>query len=80
MQPTLFGLTQSDSDSGFTARISFLTVGIWWALFAQIPFYYLDHMKMKKQCLARDLQHFGVESQADFAQKLYNLLPKEGIV
>jgi UMF1 family MFS transporter len=41
MQPTLFGLTQADSDSGFTARISFLTVGIWWALFAQIPFYYL---------------------------------------
>lgn len=41
MQPTLFGLTQADSDSGFTARISFLTVGLWWALFAQIPFYYL---------------------------------------
>lgn len=41
MKPTLFGLTQADSDSGFTARISFLTVGVWWALFAQIPFYYL---------------------------------------
>ena len=41
MKPTLFGLTQADSDSGFTARISFLTVGIWWALFAQIPFYFL---------------------------------------
>ncbi|AFK01577.1 major facilitator superfamily MFS_1 [Emticicia oligotrophica DSM 17448] len=41
MQPTLFGLTQADSDSGFTARISFLTVGVWWALFAQIPFYFL---------------------------------------
>ncbi|WP_435355818.1 MFS transporter [Emticicia sp. SJ17W-69] len=41
MKPTLFGLTQADSDSGFTARISFLTVGVWWALFAQIPFYFL---------------------------------------
>lgn len=41
MKPTLFGLTQADSDSGFTARISFLTVGLWWALFAQIPFYFL---------------------------------------
>lgn len=41
MKPELFGLTKADSDSGFTARISFLTVGIWWALFAQIPFYYL---------------------------------------
>jgi len=41
MKPEFVGLTQADSDSGFTARISFLTVGIWWALFAQIPFYYL---------------------------------------
>lgn len=41
MKPEFVGLTQADSDSGFTARISFLTVGIWWALFAQIPFYHL---------------------------------------
>ncbi|MFD2522547.1 MFS transporter [Emticicia soli] len=41
MKPEFVGLTQADSDSGLTARISFLTVGIWWALFAQIPFYYL---------------------------------------
>jgi MFS transporter, UMF1 family len=47
MKPTLFGLTQADSDSGFTARISFLTVGVWWALFAQIPFYYLPKDKPK---------------------------------
>jgi MFS transporter, UMF1 family len=41
MKPELFGLTQADSDSGYTSRIAFITVGIWWALFAQIPFYYL---------------------------------------
>lgn len=41
MQPTLFGLTDADSASGLTARISFLTVGIWWIAFAQIPFYFL---------------------------------------
>ena len=41
MQPTLFGLTEADSASGLTARISFLTVGIWWIAFAQIPFYFL---------------------------------------
>jgi UMF1 family MFS transporter len=41
MKPEFFGLTQADSDSGFTSRIAFITVGIWWALFAQIPFYYL---------------------------------------
>ncbi|MFN3783052.1 MAG: MFS transporter [Spirosomataceae bacterium] len=41
MQPALFGLTEADSASGLTARISFLTVGIWWIAFAQIPFYFL---------------------------------------
>jgi len=41
LQPELFGLTKADSESGLTARISFLTVGIWWAGFAQIPFYFL---------------------------------------
>ncbi len=40
-KPEWFGLTQADSQSGYTARIAFLTVGIWWAVFAQIPFYYL---------------------------------------
>ncbi len=41
LKPEIFGLTKADSDSGLTSRISFLTVGIWWALFAQIPFYFL---------------------------------------
>ncbi len=41
MQPGLFGLTQADSDSGFTTRIAFITVGLWWAGFAQVPFYHL---------------------------------------
>jgi MFS transporter, UMF1 family len=40
-KPEWFGLTQADTQSGYTARIAFLTVGIWWALFAQIPFYFL---------------------------------------
>ncbi len=41
MQPQLFGLSEADSKSGLTSRIAFITVGVWWALFAQIPFYYL---------------------------------------
>lgn len=41
MQPQLFGFTQEQADSGLTTRIAFITVGIWWAGFAQIPFYYL---------------------------------------
>ncbi|RFS13503.1 MFS transporter [Emticicia sp. C21] len=47
MKPEFVGLTQEDSDSGFTARVSFLTVGLWWALFAQIPFYYLPKDQRK---------------------------------
>lgn len=48
MKPEFFGLTQADSDSGLTSRIAFITVGIWWALFAQIPFYYLPKDESKK--------------------------------
>jgi len=48
MKPEFFGLTQADSDSGFTSRIAFITVGVWWALFAQIPFYYLPKDKSVK--------------------------------
>ncbi|AWV99222.1 MFS transporter [Arcticibacterium luteifluviistationis] len=47
MKPELFGLTQADSDSGYTSRIAFITVGIWWAVFAQIPFYYLPKDQSK---------------------------------
>ena len=47
MKPELFGLTQADSDSGFTSRIAFITVGIWWAAFAQIPFYHLPKDQSK---------------------------------
>ncbi|MDP5120773.1 MAG: MFS transporter [Spirosomaceae bacterium] len=41
MKPEFFGLTQADSDSGLTTRIAFITVGVWWIAFAQIPFYHL---------------------------------------
>lgn len=41
LKPEIFGLSKVDSETGFTSRIAFLTVGIWWALFAQIPFYFL---------------------------------------
>ena len=41
MKPAIFGLSQADTDSGLTSRVAFITVGIWWAIFAQIPFYYL---------------------------------------
>ncbi|MES2828920.1 MAG: MFS transporter [Bacteroidota bacterium] len=34
LKPELFGIT----DASFPARLSFLLVGIWWIVFAQIPF------------------------------------------
>ncbi len=36
-KPDWFGI----EDAGMATRISFLTVGIWWVGFAQIPFYFL---------------------------------------
>ena len=41
MQPQLFGFTEAQAQSGITTRIAFITVGLWWAGFAQIPFYFL---------------------------------------
>ncbi len=48
MKPGIFGLTQADSDSGFTTRLAFITVGLWWAGFAQIPFYHLPKDENKE--------------------------------
>ncbi|MCC5945219.1 MAG: MFS transporter [Bernardetiaceae bacterium] len=45
MQPELFGLKNSAQG----AQVSFLTVGIWWIVFAQIPFYYLKDREVAKQ-------------------------------
>ncbi|MFN4145533.1 MAG: MFS transporter [Runella sp.] len=39
LKPDWYG----DIDSGTACRISFLTVALWWVLFAQIPFYYLPN-------------------------------------
>jgi len=45
LQPEWYG----GISSGEASRISFLTVGIWWIIFAQIPFYYLpDTQKPQK--------------------------------
>ncbi|WP_159471283.1 MFS transporter [Dyadobacter sp. 3J3] len=44
--PSFYGIT----DKAMPARISFFTVGVWWILFAQIPFRYLPSAnKGKKQ-------------------------------
>jgi UMF1 family MFS transporter len=43
--PSFYGIT----DKAMPARISFFTVGIWWILFAQIPFKYLPAGNIGKQ-------------------------------
>lgn len=45
MQPHLFGIT----DPTLPARISFLSVGIWWMGFAQVTFYYLPNNVFNKK-------------------------------
>lgn len=44
MMPHLYGNISSD----LASRISFLSVGIWWLLFAQIPFHYLPDGKKRQ--------------------------------
>ncbi|GHB81334.1 MFS transporter [Persicitalea jodogahamensis] len=43
--PDWYGIT----DKSLPARISFLTVGVWWVLFAQIPFKYLPNNTFDKK-------------------------------
>ncbi len=45
MKPELYGI----SDPTLPARISFLSVGIWWMSFAQITFYYLPNNVYNKK-------------------------------
>jgi UMF1 family MFS transporter len=40
LKPSLIGLSGADA-VGMATRWSFITVGVWWILFAQITFYYL---------------------------------------
>lgn len=43
MKPTLFGF----ENTGAATRFAFITVGLWWIGFAQIPFYYLPNGEKK---------------------------------
>jgi len=45
LAPQFYGITQKS----LPARISFFTVGLWWILFAQIPFYYLPSGSADKE-------------------------------
>jgi UMF1 family MFS transporter len=45
MKPEMFGF----ENSGAATRFAFITVGIWWMGFAQIPFYYLPNGEKKNK-------------------------------
>jgi len=50
MKPNWFGISGSGNDSSIQAmKYSFITVGIWWAIFSQIPFYYLPSEKPRNK-------------------------------
>lgn len=49
LEPAWYGITKAEVDQGLPARFSFLSVGIWWVLFAQYTFYYLPSRKPNKE-------------------------------
>jgi UMF1 family MFS transporter len=66
MKPEMFGF----ENSGAATRFAFITVGIWWIGFAQIPFYYLPNGEKKnKQIIDRKILVKGYKELANvFAQ------------
>jgi UMF1 family MFS transporter len=49
MKPDVFGIEGNESEASITAmRYSFITVGIWWIVFAQYTFYYLPKGNAKE--------------------------------
>jgi UMF1 family MFS transporter len=64
MMPEWYGIT----DSSLPARISFLTVGIWWIGFAQLTFHYLPnnvyHKKPEKDFIFKGLRELKIVSKS----------------
>lgn len=61
MMPDLFGIPE---DGGLPARLTFVTVGLWWAGFAQIPFKWLPD------------NPYGVKADEHYIKKGYQELRK----
>jgi UMF1 family MFS transporter len=62
--PQFYGIT----DKALPARISFFTVGLWWILFAQIPFYYLPSQHVKREKAGRWLLNGFLELKKVYFQ------------
>ena len=46
MKPSIFGISGSENEVTLQAmKLSFISVGVWWIIFSQIPFYFLPSNK-----------------------------------
>lgn len=54
MKPSLFGIV-GDAPEKTAMKISFITVGIWWALFSQYTFYYLPKGNSNQNRVVRNV-------------------------
>jgi len=56
MKPDLYGITGTELEASLKAmKYSFITVGIWWASFSQISFYYLPKGNSNAQKMTKDI-------------------------
>jgi UMF1 family MFS transporter len=69
-KPEWYGMQQ---DEGLAARISFLLVGIWWLLFALIPFYYLPKGTARKEKNAKSLLVNSIDELKKVARQVNNI-------
>lgn len=66
LKPELFGIT----DGSFPARLSFLLVGIWWIVFAQIPFRNLPKGSPNHAAINKKVIRSGFQELAKVWQQL----------
>ncbi|MFI5135883.1 MAG: MFS transporter, partial [Chitinophagales bacterium] len=71
-KPEWFGL----HDPGQAARVSFITVGLWWAGFAQIPFYALKRFKYELPGVTNENNNHKTKITLSFMLGGYNELRK----
>ena len=81
MQPTLFGITGTAEEAAMKAmKYSFVSVGIWWAIFSQYSFFYLpkgnSQGKVTKDVFWNGFKELkGVWKQLGKQQQLKQFLP-----
>ena len=73
MQPNLFGIDGNKTDASLQAmKFSFVSVGIWWALFSQYSFYFLPKSNHKSK-ITKDILLNGYRKLKSVFIQLKNL-------